>query len=180
LQTFNEAGTDWRTKELLAKNLGNYVTLFDLDIVYREFLPMFFKFCEERVAKVSEAAATALAPILLKFSEDVQQQRSILKIIKNNFRSGNNATFKRSQLFVIMCGEVMNQTKDLFEEHLKHDMLSLVNDKVPNVRMALARALKSHFRQLDAKFINDRLVNQAISVLKKDKSFDVRDQVAEI
>ena len=28
-QTFNEAGNDWRTKELLAKNLCKYVTLFD-------------------------------------------------------------------------------------------------------------------------------------------------------
>ena len=69
-QTFNEAGNDWRTKELLARNLGKYVTLFDKNIVYQEFLPMFFKFCEDRVAKVCESASTALAPILIKFSDD--------------------------------------------------------------------------------------------------------------
>ena len=28
-QTFNEAGADWRTKEMLAKNLGKFATLFD-------------------------------------------------------------------------------------------------------------------------------------------------------
>lgn len=33
LQTFNEAGNDWRTKELIAKNLGKYATLFDKKIV---------------------------------------------------------------------------------------------------------------------------------------------------
>ena len=69
-QTFNEAGNDWRTKELLAKNLCKYVTLFDQKIVYQEFLPMFFKFCEDRVARVNESAATALAPILIKFADD--------------------------------------------------------------------------------------------------------------
>jgi len=43
------------------------VTLFDVKTVYKEFLPMFFKFCEDRVNTVSAAAATALAPLLLKF-----------------------------------------------------------------------------------------------------------------
>ena len=61
---FNEAGTFWRTKEMLAKNLGNFASLFDEHIVQEEFLPMFFKFCEDRVAQVCQAAATALAPIL--------------------------------------------------------------------------------------------------------------------
>jgi hypothetical protein len=67
LQTFNDAGNDWRTKQLLAKNLGNYVTLFDVKTVQKEFLTMFFKFCDDRVNTVNSAAATALAPILLKF-----------------------------------------------------------------------------------------------------------------
>ena len=31
---------------------------------------MFFKFCEDRIATVSNAAATALAPILNKFDQD--------------------------------------------------------------------------------------------------------------
>ena len=69
-QTFNEAGSEWRTKEMLAKNLGKFASLFDHKIVLSEFLPMFFKFCEDRVATVSSAAATALAPILNKFAQD--------------------------------------------------------------------------------------------------------------
>jgi len=69
-QTFNEAGSDWRTKEMLAKNLGKYASLFDRRIVYTDFLPMFFKFCEDRIATVSGAAATALAPILNKFADE--------------------------------------------------------------------------------------------------------------
>ena len=141
LTTFNQAGTDWRTKELLARNLGNYVTLFDLEIVYKEFLPMFFKFCDDRVVRVSTAAATALAPILIKFVKDPQQQKSVIHIVKNNFFRGPKATFKRRQLFVIMCAEVMNLSKEIFEEHFKHDMLSLASDRVPNVRIFVSRAL---------------------------------------
>ena len=73
LQTFNDAGNDWRTKEMIAKNLGNFATLFSKEIVYAEFLPMFFKFCEDKVHRVCEPAATALAPILIKFSEERDQ-----------------------------------------------------------------------------------------------------------
>lgn len=29
MQTFNEAGNDWRTKEMLARNLGKFAALFD-------------------------------------------------------------------------------------------------------------------------------------------------------
>lgn len=43
-----------------------------------------------------------------------------------------------------MCGEAMNK-KDIFERHFKADMLSLVNDKVSNVRMCLAKVLRYHF-----------------------------------
>lgn len=67
LQTFHQAGKDWRTKEILARNLGQYVSQFDIEIVEGELLPIFFEFCNERVVQVSEAAATALAAILLKF-----------------------------------------------------------------------------------------------------------------
>ena len=73
MQTFNEAGAEWRTKEMLAKNLGKFATLFDHRIVYSEFLPMFFKFCEDRTDMVCRSAATALAPILNKFSENPDQ-----------------------------------------------------------------------------------------------------------
>ena len=69
---------------------------------------MFFKFCEDRVATVSGAAATALAPILNKFTGDTDQQKAIIKIVKNNFRYGEKASFKRRQLFITMCEEVMN------------------------------------------------------------------------
>ena len=72
-----------------------------------------------------------------------------------------------------MCEEIMNQAKDLFDEYFKHDMLSLVSDKVVNVKITLARALMNHFKKINCTLMNDTLVNQAIRVLKADKSQDV-------
>jgi hypothetical protein len=71
LQTYNESGKrDWRTKEILAKNLHKLIELFPKQTVENEFLPMFYKFLEERIATVNESAATAAASLLLKFSGD--------------------------------------------------------------------------------------------------------------
>ena len=36
-------------KLVLAQNLGKLAALFEPDIVYDRFLPMFFKFCNETV-----------------------------------------------------------------------------------------------------------------------------------
>ena len=141
---------------------------------------MFFKFCEDRVTTISSAAATALAPILLKFHNDPQQMRAIIKIVKNNFRFGDVATFKRRQLFVIMCEHVMNQAPEIFQEHFIHDFLSLVSDKVPNVRISVARTLRNHFKTINGAFVSDPLVVQAIRVLKHDKDPEVRNFAIEI
>ena len=139
--------------------MGKFAALFDKEIVQAEFLPMFFKFCDDKVSRVCEPAASALAPILIKFSDDREQQKTIIKIVHNNFRQGEKATYKRRQLFIIMCEEIMSQSKDLFDEFFKHDMLSLISDRVVNVRITLARALKNHFRKINCTLMNDALVN---------------------
>ena len=53
---------------------------------------------------------------------------------------------------------MMNRSdmKAIFIEHFKEDTLSLAYDKVPNVRIALARVLKSHYRIIDGCFIDDK------------------------
>lgn len=43
-----------------------------------------------------------------------------------------------------MCSEAMMK-KDLFERCFKVDMLMMVNDKVSNVRLTLAKVLRHHF-----------------------------------
>lgn len=74
----------------------------------------------------------------------------------------------------------MNSARELFDEYFKHDMLSLAGDKVINVRLSLARALKNHFRTINCTFMHDPLVNQAVKVLLHDPSQDVIDLVQDI
>lgn len=78
-----------------------------------------------------------------------------------------------------MCSEAMNK-KELFERYLKYELLSIVGDRVPNVRMCLARVLRQHFLGHNSAFAFDQDVNDAVRLLKKDRSADVREHVLDI
>jgi hypothetical protein len=79
----------------------------------------------------------------------------------------------------MMCGEAMAK-KDIFERYLKFELLSIVGDRVPNVRMCLSRVLRQHFLGHNSAFVFDQDVNDAVRLLKKDKSMDVREHVMDI
>lgn len=88
-----EGQYEWRMKLVLAQNLGKFATLFDAETVYDKFLPMFFKFCNDQVVQVSQAASTSLIYILEKFNDDPEKQESIVQVVKKNFFEAQ--TFKR-------------------------------------------------------------------------------------
>jgi len=57
----------------------------------------------------------------------------------------------------------------------------MVNDRVSNVRMSLAKVLRHHFiNQIDGAFVFDSDVNDAVRILKRDKATDVRQHVSDI
>jgi hypothetical protein len=68
-----------------------------------------------------------------------------------------------------MCAGNMMMNKDLFEKYFKIDFLSLVNDRVPNVRILMAKVLRYHLlKEINGCFIYDSEVNEAVAVLKLD------------
>lgn len=50
---------------------------------------MYFKFCEERIATVAEASATAFAAIIKKFESEPAKQVHLINKIKKDYREGN-------------------------------------------------------------------------------------------
>ena len=75
----------------------------------------------------------------------------------------------------------MMNKKDLFEKYFKLDFLTLVNDRVPNVRIGIAKVLRHHFlKEINGAMIFDAEVNDAVRVLKQDKCDDVKFHVADI
>jgi len=57
--------------------------------------------------------------------------------------------------------------KELFEKYFKYDFLALVSDRVPNVRMVVAKIIRYHFlKEVGGEFVFDKEVNEAINMLK--------------
>jgi hypothetical protein len=115
---------------------------------------------------------------LEKYNDDPHKQDSIVKVVKKNFLQ--TQTFKKRQLFILMCGETMMR-KELFERNFKADMLKLVADPVSNVRLTLAKVIRHHFlNQINGAFVFDIEVNDAVRILKKDTNKDVLSLVDDI
>jgi len=140
---------------------------------------MFFKFCSENVTRVGASCCSALAEIIEKFNDDLKKQQGIVKVVRNRF--ARSKTFRKRQLFVMMCEGKMMMNKENFEKYFKYDFLCLVNDRVPNVRIAMSKVLRHHFlKEINGAFVYDQEVNDAVRVLKQDKQADVRFNVEDI
>ena len=102
-----------------------------------------------------------------------------MRVVRNRYFKAK--TFKKRQLYILMCsGDMMNK-KEMFEKYFKLDLLSLVNDRVPNVRIGLAKVLRHHFlKEISGALVYDNEVNEAVRVLKQDTCEDVRYHVQDI
>ena len=139
---------------------------------------MFLKFCSDNVSQVSQAACPALADILEKFNDDEIKQAGIVRVVRNRYFKAK--TFKKRQLYVIMCKNMMNK-KELFEKYFKLDFLSLVNDRVPNVRIGMSKVMRHHFlKEISGAMVYDLEVKDAVRVMKMDKTEDVKQNVSDI
>ena len=69
----------------------------------------------------------------------------------------------------------------MFEKYFKHDFLLMVNDRVENVRICVARTLRHHFlKEAGGEFVFDAECNDAVRVLKLDKAADVNWLVSDV
>lgn len=75
----------------------------------------------------------------------------------------------------------MMMNKEVFDKYFKLDFLSLVGDRVINVRIMMAKALVHHFlKEIMGTFIADQEFNEAVWVLKQDECEEVKYLVSEI
>lgn len=133
-----------------------------------------FRFLSDPVASVSYVACKAFGPIVIKFGEDEPRQAAVCSILIKRFFRANS--FKKREKFVMICDGELTKHKEIFERYFKLDLLSLVGDRVPNVRIMLAEVLKNNQQS----FVGDKHFNEAVIVLKKDANSDVRLEVSEI
>jgi len=79
-----------------------------------------------------------------------------------------------------MCKNVM-MNKEIFDKYFKKDFISLIKDKVAVVRVQMAKTISHHFLvELNGTYVDDQDFNDAVRILQKDRSNDVRLLVRDI
>jgi len=66
------------------------------------------------------------------------------------------------------------ELKIIFEDHFKAEMLAMHKDRVPNVRLTLAKAIRSHFKLIGGAFIYDKAIIKVVKQLSEDVDKDVK------
>jgi len=159
----------WRIRELIANQIDKLANIFSKDIVFQIITPISFKLCSDPVSIVREEASKKIAFLLDNLYDHNEEYRnSIIANIKG-FSLAPRFTVRQS--FVFMCEKLMDNP-ERFQEHFITNFTALGKDKVPNVRILVAKALyEKHV--VSSPLLTDPLIVELINTLKEDNSQDV-------
>uniref|UniRef100_A0A182MDE1 Serine/threonine-protein phosphatase 4 regulatory subunit 1 n=1 Tax=Anopheles culicifacies TaxID=139723 RepID=A0A182MDE1_9DIPT len=110
-------------------------------------------------------------------SHEFQQNDKVFEFFNKHFAFFSN--WRRRQTYVIAAGKMLETDRvevNIFRKHVFNNVLKLVDDPVPNVRIQVAKCLKEIIAP-HPKFANDPLVEPALQKLRNDKDCDVRGHV---
>jgi len=160
----------WRIRELIARQIDQLVSIFSPKITFEIIAPISFKLCNDPVSFVREEAARKTYAILkaLYHANDTYKDMIIENI--KGFSQSNRFTNRQS--FIAMCEKIMKDA-DIFINHFLVYFAPLTQDKVVNVRIAVAKALENAFKK-DRPICQRVEILQLIAKLRNDNSKDVK------
>jgi len=163
----------WRIRELIARQINKLTHIFSPKITFEIIAPISFKLCNDPVSFVREEAARKIYAILKALNNANESFRdSIIENVKG-FSQSNRFTNRQS--FIAMCEKIMKDA-DLFINHFLVNFAPLAEDKVANVRIAVAKALEKAFKK-DRPIRHRTEILQLIAKLRTDTSKDVKNIV---
>ena len=110
-------------------------------------------------------------------SSKTEFKNKTLTIIKSFAQSIN---YKYRQLFIYMCRHLF-ENEEVFKENISELLLDLAYDKVPNVRIILAKFISELLnREKYANLAKNETVRKIVKVLKNDKNSEVINFMAKV
>lgn len=144
---------NWRFRRMLALQLSSFAVLFSAQVTYDIVVPFAVALLKDTVAVVRDEAVQGISALInrLGTSDAVQQMNFI-----NTLLSFSTAPSYRDRLLFVHIASNVSKHCDvnLFRRHFMEPLLALVNEKVRNVRVALAFFLGSY--TLAYLTVNDR------------------------
>eukprot|EP00755_Sulcionema_specki_P029843 Sspe_Gene.93039::Locus_65756_Transcript_1_1_Confidence_1.000_Length_1920::g.93039::m.93039/K15424/PPP4R1; serine/threonine-protein phosphatase 4 regulatory subunit 1 len=176
ISTLPQETENWRLRELIARNLGPLADLIPPKACKDLLQDPVIKLTEDQVAEVRSSAYPSCAKVLKRLTQgDKNEHDELLKWIKSLLpRSPDEVAkshFQRRQMFVYIAGCCIQE--DVYTDLFMEELDGLASDKVPNVRLVLAKTAAETLFKLD-NVKNNAKAGELKSKLLKDTDKDVQ------
>eukprot|EP01022_Parablepharisma_sp_SALTPOND_P019498 TRINITY_DN332_c0_g1_i1.p1 TRINITY_DN332_c0_g1~~TRINITY_DN332_c0_g1_i1.p1 ORF type:complete len:487 (-),score=60.60 TRINITY_DN332_c0_g1_i1:87-1547(-) len=171
-RTVKNSQHNWRLREVFAINAEAYAKLFDYNLVYQKIFPIVLNLLGDPVVEVRMKMCEAVYPIVMILKSEPKYFEEAMNHITKLYNSPN---FRDRQTFLyissgFMCNEV------LFDQYLLTNFLALQKDRIPSVRVSLAKILHNHMKCSGVLAKNTYIV-RTIELLQNDSAKEVKECV---
>ncbi|XP_035228671.1 serine/threonine-protein phosphatase 4 regulatory subunit 1-like isoform X3 [Stegodyphus dumicola] len=172
---------NWRFRLILAEQLVLVADLFEPEDVREHLVPLTLTLIRDKICEVRRAAVRVMAAVMKRMSQSPTPvlTKAVLTELAEKFVQAPK--WLHRQLYVYICQEFVVKNSlppDQFAEDALPQLLYLCWDRVPNVRIAIARCLAVYIWPLDTFSNPDSphrdLLLQTIHTLQCDSDADVR------
>ncbi|XP_060056671.1 serine/threonine-protein phosphatase 4 regulatory subunit 1 isoform X1 [Erinaceus europaeus] len=172
---------NWRFRAELAEQLILLLELYGPRDVYDYLRPIALSLCADKVSSVRWVSYKLVSEMVKKLHMAAPPTFGVdlINELVENF--GRCPKWSGRQAFVFVCQTVIEDDclpMDQFAMHLMPHLLTLANDRVPNVRVLLAKTLRQTLLEkeffLTSASCHQEAVEQAIMALQMDRDSDVK------
>ena len=168
----------WRKRVTYSKIIGKFNGTYSDNIIYKRVFPIAINFCFDDISQVRTNSAKHNSRLILQLiSSKTEFKNKTLTIIKSFAQSIN---YKYRQLFVYMCRHLF-ENEEVFKECISELLLDLAYDKVPNVKIILAKFISDLVNKEKYTHLKkNETVRKIVKVLKNDKNREVVNYMSKI
>ncbi|XP_038938906.1 serine/threonine-protein phosphatase 4 regulatory subunit 1 isoform X2 [Rattus norvegicus] len=172
---------NWRFRAELAEQLILLLELYSPRDVYDYLRPIALNLCADKVSSVRWISYKLVSEMVKKLHMATPPTFGVELINELVENFGRCPKWSGRQAFVFVCQTVIEDDclpMDQFAVHLMPHLLTLANDRVPNVRVLLAKTLRQTLLEkeyfLASASCHQEAVEQTIMALQMDRDSDVK------
>ncbi|XP_036679023.1 serine/threonine-protein phosphatase 4 regulatory subunit 1 isoform X2 [Balaenoptera musculus] len=172
---------NWRFRAELAEQLILLLELYSPRDIYDYLRPIALNLCADKVSSVRWISYKLVGEMVRKLHRAAPPTFGVDLIRELVESFGRCPRWSGRQAFVFVCQTVIEDEclpMDQFAVHLMPHLLTLANDRVPNVRVLLAKTLRQTLLEkeyfLTSASCHQEAVEQTIMALQMDRDSDVK------
>ncbi|KAK3929056.1 Serine/threonine-protein phosphatase 4 regulatory subunit 1 [Frankliniella fusca] len=170
---------NWRFREELAQQLLRIISLYTPEESCNHLVPVAIALLKDKVAAVRSSALVLVSQLINHVTSEGPLLRKLLPQLAQEF--ANSTRWERRQAFALLCSHLVSGRilgGDQFAREVLPYLLDLSYDRVPNVRLAVAKTVASdimaHQFFSSAQSPHQEVLMQVLKRLINDKDRDVR------